>query len=65
MISVHDGGAAAALGDLSRFREAFYGCLTVRADGLFELTDAALCTGGPVTSLVELSLEPEHRRRRR
>ena len=59
---MHDTGAAAALGDLSRFREAFYGCLTVRADGLFELADAVLCAGGPVTSLVELSLEPEHRR---
>lgn len=29
---------------------------------MFELTDAALCADGPVTSLVELSLEPEHRR---
>jgi hypothetical protein len=29
---------------------------------LFELTDAALCAQGPITSLVELSLEPEHRR---
>jgi hypothetical protein len=62
MISVHDTSAAAALGDLSGFREAFYQCLTARADVLFELTDAALCADGPVTSLVELSLEPEHRR---
>jgi hypothetical protein len=29
---------------------------------LFELTDGALCTDGPVTSLVELSLATEHRR---
>ncbi|MBP2336461.1 hypothetical protein JOF41_002639 [Saccharothrix coeruleofusca] len=29
---------------------------------MFELTDAALCADGPVTSLVELSLTPEHRR---
>jgi hypothetical protein len=29
---------------------------------LFELTDAALCTEGPVRSLVGLSLAPEHRR---
>jgi hypothetical protein len=62
MISVHHTGAAAALGDLSRFRREFYQCLTVRADALFELTDAALCTDGPVTSLVELSLAAEHRR---
>ncbi|MGW4402373.1 NF041680 family putative transposase [Amycolatopsis nivea] len=62
MDSVHDAGAAAALGDLSRFRQEFYGCLTARADALFELADAALCAGGPVASLVELSLEPEHRR---
>jgi hypothetical protein len=41
---------------------AFYQCLTVRADGLFELADVVLCADGPVTSLVELSLEPEHRR---
>jgi hypothetical protein len=62
LISVHHASAAAALGDLSGFREAFYRCLTARADALFELTDAALCADGPVTSLVELSLEPEHRR---
>ena len=62
MISVHHPDAAAALGDLTGFREAFYGCLTTRADALFELTDAALCAEGPVTSLVELSLTTEHRR---
>jgi hypothetical protein len=62
MISVHHAGAATALGDLSGFRQEFYRCLTARADALFELTDAALCADGPVTSLVELSLEPEHRR---
>jgi hypothetical protein len=49
-------------GDLSRFREVFYGCLTGRADELFELTDALLCTDGPVKTLVELALAPEHRR---
>ena len=49
-------------GDLSRFREVFYGCLTARADELFELTDALLCTEGPVRTLVELALAPEHRR---
>jgi hypothetical protein len=33
-----------------------------RADALFELTDALLCTDGPVRSLVGLTLAPEHRR---
>ncbi|HEU4349065.1 MAG TPA: NF041680 family putative transposase [Actinoplanes sp.] len=55
-------GAATRRGDLAGFREEFYGCLTARADALFELTDAVLCTQGPVRSLAELSLEPEHRR---
>jgi hypothetical protein len=62
LISVHHAGTGAVLGDVSGFREAFYQCLTARADALFELCDAALCVDGPVTSLVELSLEPEHRR---
>lgn len=62
MISVHHPGAAAALGDLSGFREEFHQCLTARADALFELTDAVLCADGPITSLVELSLATEHRR---
>lgn len=29
---------------------------------MFELTDAVLCTDGPVKTLVGLSLAPEHRR---
>jgi hypothetical protein len=62
LISVHHPSAASALGDLSRFRTAFYHCLTTRADALFELTDALLCAQGPITSLVELSLATEHRR---
>lgn len=62
MISVHDAGTAGALGELSRFRQEFYQCLTARADALFELSDAVLCSEGPVTSLVELSLAAEHRR---
>lgn len=49
-------------GDLARFREEFYGCLTARADALFELTDAILCADGPVRSLVDLTLVAEHRR---
>lgn len=62
MISVHDTGRAAALGELSGFRERVYECLTSRADALFELADAVLCAEGPVASLAELSLVPEHRR---
>jgi hypothetical protein len=59
---VHDEGQDGALGELRRFRELYYGCLTKRADALFELTDAVLCADGPVTSLVGLSLAAEHRR---
>jgi hypothetical protein len=62
VISVHDPDREAVLGELIGFREEFYGCLTARADVLFELADAVLCTEGPVRSLVGLSLAPEHRR---
>jgi hypothetical protein len=62
VISVHDQGSAGELGTLSAFREAFYECLPRRADALFELADAVLCTDGPVCSLVGLSLAAEHRR---
>ncbi|MHD0282205.1 MULTISPECIES: NF041680 family putative transposase [Rhodococcus] len=48
--------------DLAVFREQFYDCLTTRRDVLFELTDAVLCAGGAVRTLVELSLTLEHRR---
>ncbi|MFE7113243.1 NF041680 family putative transposase [Streptomyces sp. NPDC057575] len=51
-----------ALGVLSWFRREFYECLTRRADVLFEVADAVLCTGGPVVSLPELSLTVVHRR---
>ena len=54
--------ASARRGELARFRVGFYDCLTARADELFELTDAVLCTEGPVRTLVELALAPEHRR---
>ena len=47
---------------LTAFRAEFYRVLTRRADELFELYDAALCADGPVRSLVELALAPEHRR---
>ena len=36
--------------------------LTARRDELFELADARLCVDGPVTSPVDLTMVPEHRR---
>lgn len=51
-----------ALADASRFRAEFYECLTARRDELFELADALLCVDGPVTSPVDLTMAPEHRR---
>lgn len=49
--------------ELVSFREEFYRCLSARSDAVFELTDALLCSGDPVTTLVDLSLTPpEHRR---
>jgi len=56
------GSAADPATVLADFRRDLYGCLTARADALFELTDAVLCTDGPVHSLVDLSLAAEHRR---
>jgi hypothetical protein len=52
-----------ALSGLSRFRLGLLACFTRRGDALFELADAMLCAQGPVRSPVELSLEPEFRRR--
>ncbi|MFE4690656.1 NF041680 family putative transposase [Streptomyces sp. NPDC056749] len=51
-----------AFAELSCFPTELYACLTGRRDALFELSDALLCADGPVRTLVELSLEPEHRR---
>jgi DDE superfamily endonuclease len=62
MVRVRDAVQVGALGELSRFRQEFYRCLPARADALFELAEAVLCADGPVRSLVELSLVPEHRR---
>jgi hypothetical protein len=62
VISVHDALVDKAFGELCRFRQEFYTCLTARADAVFELTDAVLCADGPVRSLAELSLVGEHRR---
>lgn len=58
----HEVADVEALSGLSRFRDRFYDCLDTRADALFELADAVICTDGPVTSLVELSLAPVFRR---
>jgi hypothetical protein len=55
-------GAIARYMALRKFRARLYGCLTARADALFELTDAILCADHAVTSLVQLSLVPEFRR---
>ncbi len=57
-----DAARVEALAGLSRFRRELYACLTLRADALFELTDAVLCASGPVVSLPELSLAGVHRR---
>ncbi len=51
----------AARRDLQAFRDAFYRCLDRRADGRFDLTDAALAAG-PRPSLAHLSLAVPHRR---
>ena len=55
-------GMGEAFAELSRARGEFYACLTGRADVLFELTDAVLCTVGAVRSVPELTLTPEYRR---
>jgi hypothetical protein len=62
MTIVHDLCPAEALETLTRFRREFYRCLTARADAVFELADAVLCSDGPVRCLAELSLVGEHRR---
>ncbi|MET8965211.1 NF041680 family putative transposase [Streptomyces sp. NPDC004074] len=62
MSVVEQGVLGDPLAELSRFRGVFYDCLTGRRDALFELTDAVLCTDGPVKTLVGLALAPEHRR---
>src|SRR6266487_3047979 len=62
MNSLEDPASAEAIERLSRFRRGFYQSLTRRADALFELAEAVLCADGPVKTLVDLSLAPEHRR---
>ncbi|WP_405814618.1 transposase [Streptomyces sp. NBC_01390] len=55
-------GEPDAFAELSRFRTAFYGCLSRRADAFFELADALLRADGPTRTPVELSLLAEHQR---
>src|SRR6266511_3869001 len=62
MNSLEDPASAEAIERLSRFRRGFYQSLTRRADALFELAEAVLCADGPVKTLVDLALAPEHRR---
>ena len=57
-----DGTGVESLAEVCRFRDTFYRCLGARADARFELADALLCAEGPVRTLVDLSLAPEHRR---
>lgn len=47
---------------MTEFRSELHECLVSRSDALFELCDALLCTDGPVRTLVDLALAPEHRR---
>jgi DDE superfamily endonuclease len=47
---------------LAAFRSGFHQTLTRWPDALFELTDAALCSPRPVSSVPGLSLEPVFRR---
>lgn len=51
-----------ALTVVAEFRSELYMCLTERSVALFELCDTLLCTDGPVRTLVDLVLAPEHRR---
>jgi hypothetical protein len=49
------------LAQLGQFRSELHACFPCRADALFELGDALLCTPA-ITSVARLSLEPSHRR---
>ncbi|WDZ88330.1 NF041680 family putative transposase [Nocardiopsis sp. HUAS JQ3] len=62
MSLMDDAVGVEALPTLSWFRSEFHDCLPRRADTLFELCDAMLCSDGPVSSLVDLTLVAEHRR---
>jgi hypothetical protein len=62
VIAAKDEQIASLTASLETVLAALKGCLTSRADASFELIDAILCAGHAVTSLVQLSLEPEFRR---
>ncbi|MET7365985.1 transposase [Streptomyces sp. NPDC005566] len=51
-----------SLSVLSGFRSDFYECLTARAVALFRTRRRTAPRSGPVRSLVDLTLAPEHRR---
>lgn len=53
--------AAGSLAALDKFRSDFYGCLSARADALFELVDG-LCSPVRVESLAHVTLAPVVRR---
>jgi hypothetical protein len=59
---MHQGVLRDAFAEVSGFQTDLYACLATRGDALFELCDALLCTDGPVRTLVDLALAPEHRR---
>jgi DDE superfamily endonuclease len=61
-VELRAGDGGRVRGRLAGFRGGLYGCLTGRADELFELADAVLCADGPVRVLAGLSLVPGHRR---
>jgi hypothetical protein len=48
--------------ELVEFRRGLFSCFTRWGDALFELTDAALCATGAISSVPTLSLEPEFTR---
>lgn len=62
MSALTPAGSRNVFAELSRFRTAFYGCLSARADAFSELTDALLGADGPTRTPVELSLLAEHQR---
>src|SRR5579863_8132276 len=55
-------GRARKTEQLQDFRSGFYDTLVSWPDALFELTDAAICAPGPITSVPALSLDPTFRR---
>lgn len=59
---MHQSGLRHACAEVSHVRSELCACLTARGDALFGLCDAPLCTDGPVRTLVDLALAPEHRR---